>query len=194
MVREDLKTQKGISMSEEIKNPEGGQPEEETAEQKLERLTSDYGKLKKAFDKTASEAADYKKKYMATLSEKEQAEQERADAQASLQQKYDELLRQNTLTTYERNFIELGYDSKQAKEAAIAQADGDIETLFKIQKSAQDSLVKSKQAEWLKGRPQPSAGGGDDSITKEKFDSMSLAEKTKLFRENRAEYDRLIKL
>lgn len=164
---------------------------EETAEEKLAKLTADYGKLKKAFDKTASEAADYKKRYNATLSEKELAEQEQMNAQKDLQAKYDSLLRENTLSNYERNYIELGYSSEQAKQAAVAQADGDMETLFKVQRSAQEALVKSKQAEWLKGRKQPSSGGNEEPMKQEDFDKLSLAEKTKLFRTNKDEYNRL---
>lgn len=170
-------------------NPDNGQ---ETVEEKLAKLTADYGKLKKAFDKTASEAADYKKRYTATLSEKEQAEQAQLESQKDLQAKYDALLRINTLTSYERNYIELGYSAEQAKNAAVAQADGDMDSLFKIQKAAQEALVKSKQAEWLKGRPEPSTGGGGEPMTKETFDKLSLEEKTKLYRENKAEYERLV--
>lgn len=175
-------------MAEENTNKENV---EETLEEKLAKLTADYGKLKKAFDKTASEAADFKKRYNATLSEKELAEQEQANAQKELQAKYDSLLRENSLTTYERNYIELGYSAEQAKQAAVAQADGDMDSLFKIQKTAQDAMIKAKQAEWLKGRPQPNSGGNDAPMKQEDFDKLSLAEKTKLFRTNKDEYNRL---
>jgi hypothetical protein len=33
--------------------------------------------------------------------------------------------------------------------------------------------------------------GGEGSITKEQFNAMSMAEKSKLYRENKAEYERL---
>ena len=45
-----------------------------SVEEQLQALMVENAKMKRAFDKASSEAADYKKKYNATLSEKEQAE------------------------------------------------------------------------------------------------------------------------
>ena len=62
-----------------------------SAEEQLQKLMVENAKLKRAFDKTASEAADFKKKYNATLSEKEQADMAKAEAEAKRDERLAEL-------------------------------------------------------------------------------------------------------
>ena len=59
---------------------------------------TENAKLKKAQEKAASEAADYKKKYNATLSEKEKASIEKAEKEAEREERYQQLLRENVGT------------------------------------------------------------------------------------------------
>ena len=165
----------------------------EPQEPTVQELMVELAKVKKAQEKAASEAAEYKKKYNATLSEKEQASIEKAEKEAERESQFQELLRENKINKLEKNFVLLGYSEEQALKAATAQYDGDTDTLFKVQQEVQQSLIKKKEEEWLKSRPPINAGIGNGAITKEQFDSMSLAEKSKLYRENKAEYDRLNK-
>lgn len=165
----------------------------EPKEPTVQELMVELAKVKKAQEKAASEAAEYKKKYNATLSEKEQASIEKAEKEAERESQFQELLRENKINKLEKNFVLLGYSEEQALKAATAQYDGDTDTLFKVQQEVQQALIKKKEEEWLKSRPPINAGIGNGVITKEDFDSMSLAEKSKLYRENKAEYDRLNK-
>ena len=48
-------------------------PTTQSVEEQLQALMVENVKLKRSFDKAASEASDYKKKYNATLSEQERA-------------------------------------------------------------------------------------------------------------------------
>ncbi len=41
-----------------------------------------------------------------------------------------------------------------AKKAAEAQFEGDTDTLFLVQSQAQEAIVKAKEAEWYKNRPE----------------------------------------
>lgn len=155
-------------MSEEIKNEnleieKKVETENEPKEPTVQELMVEMAKLKKAQEKAASEAAEYKKKYQATLSEKEQASIEKAEKEAEREEQFNMLVRENSINKLEKNFVLLGYSEEQANKAATAQYDGDTETLFKIQSEVQQALVKAKEAEWLKSRPPVNSGGGNNN-------------------------------
>lgn len=141
------------------------EPESEpqlSAEEQLQQLMVENIKLKKAQEKAASEAADYKKKYNATLTDKQKADQEKAEKEAEREEQFNKLLKENTVTKYEKNFLSLGYPEDLANKAAVAQYDGDTESLFKIQSDFQQKLVKERETEWLKNRPDVQAGNDED--------------------------------
>ena len=141
----------------EQKKADESKPKEPT----VQELMVELAKVKRAQEKAASEAADYKKKYNATLSEKEQASIEKAEKEAEREQQFNELLRENKINKLEKNFVLLGYDEEQALRAATAQYDGDTDTLFKVQQEVQQALIKKKEEEWLKSRPPINAGAGN---------------------------------
>lgn len=118
-------------------------------------------KLKRAQEKAASDATDWKKKYNATLTDAQKAAQEKAEKEAERQEQFDKLLKENTVNKLSKNFLKLGYPEDKAEEAANAQYDGDTETLFRIQSEVQADLIKQKEAEWLKNRPPVNTGAGE---------------------------------
>jgi hypothetical protein len=71
-----------------------------------------------------------------------------------------------------------------------AVSDADHNAIADILEKYASAKVKEAQAEWQKSRPRVNMGG-EGGITKEQFNAMSMAEKSKLYRENKAEYDRL---
>ena len=133
----------------------------EKVEPTVQELRVEIAKLKRGLDKAASEAADYKKKYNATLSEKEQADLEKAEREAEKEERYNQLLRENSINKLEKNFVLLGYNETQANKAATAQYDGNTDELFKIQQEVQQTLIKAKEAEWIKNRPLVNSGGSN---------------------------------
>lgn len=135
-----------------------------SADEQIQALMLENAKLKKAQEKAASEAADYKKKYNATLTDAQKAAQEKAEKEAERQEQFDKLLKENTVNKLSKNFLKLGYPEDKAEEAANAQYDGDTETLFRIQSEVQESLIKQKEAEWLKSRPPVTTGAGDGDV------------------------------
>ena len=135
-----------------------------SAEEQIQALMLENAKLKKLQEKAASEAADYKKKYNATLTDAQKAAQEKAEKEAERQEQFDKLLKENTVNKLSKNFLKLGYPEDKAEEAANAQYDGDTETLFRIQSEVQESLIKQKEAEWLKSRPPVTTGAGDGDV------------------------------
>ena len=152
----------------------------------------ELAKLKRAQEKAASEAAEYKKKYNAKLSEKEKADEEKAKREAEKDEQFQQLLRENKINKLEKSYLSLGYTTDEASKMAVAEVDEDLEAKLKIQLAVKKRWEKEQQAEFYKSRPELNAGSGEKQLTKEQFDNMGLAEKSKLYNENKAEYDRLM--
>lgn len=157
----------------------------------IQQLMLENARLKRSNDKNASEASNYKKQLRAKQSEEEQASMEKAEREAEREERYNELLRKTQINDFEKNYLAQGYTLDEATKMATAEVDGDFEVKFKIMSEVSARQKKELEAEWLKTRPQASVGSGDKQLSKEQFENMSLAEKSKLFRENKAEYDRL---
>jgi hypothetical protein len=147
---------------------EGYKPEM-SAEEKLALIEKydipdpDYtGYVKKdVFDRTASEAADWKKKYNSKLSEEEKKEAERAAKEAEIQAELETLRKETAVSRHKADFIGLGYDEKLAEDTAKALADGDMAKVFANQKAHQDALAKAAKAAALAGGDPPPAGKND---------------------------------
>lgn len=149
-------------------------------------------KDKAALDKALKQNGELTKSLRSRQTAEEAAEEQRNNATRELQEKYDALLRENTLNKYEKKYLEQGYTAEQARKASIALADGDTDSLFAIQKNAFDANLKAKMTDWLNDRPQANSGvNGSGSISKEQFNNMGLIEKSELKRKNPAEYERL---
>ncbi len=136
-----------------------------TAEEELAKLRVEFMKVKKAQEKAASEAADFKKKYNSTLSEQEQRKMEKAEQEAESQTRLAEAEKKLKIIDIQNTFMDLGYSKDKAKEAAVAQYDGDYDTLVKLQKEFLATTVKQKEAEWLKTRPKTQTGTGEGGAT-----------------------------
>lgn len=168
---------------------------EKKNEPNVQELMVELARVKRQLDKTSSEASEYKKKWKESLSEQEQASMEKAEAQAKKDEEFESLKRQVRVNELTENFMDLGYSKDIARKAANAQADGDTQTLLDIQKAFQEQQKKSWEQEFLKNRPEIATGNGTSTtISKEQFDKMTLVEKSKLKRENEAEYNRLLAL
>lgn len=177
----ETSTEEQVTPSVESKVESDKQP---TTEEQLQKLMLENAKLKRAVDKSSSEAADYKKKYNATLSEKEKADLEKAEAQARRDERLEELERINSIHDFTEKFMDLGYDKDLAKEAAAAQVDGDTDKLFEIQEKVMAAKLKAKEQELLKDIPRAKTGVYA-SMTKEQILAIpDRAEKRKAMAEN----------
>ena len=109
-------------------------------------------------DKYATEAADYKKKWKAASSEQEQKQIEEAERQAQIEEELKTLRRASKVSEYEKQHLALKYEEKDAKEIAEALYDGDMDTVFRLQKKHEESLQKAIKADLMKNMPTPPAG------------------------------------
>jgi hypothetical protein len=169
-----------------------------TPEQKLAALesfeyednTSEIERLKNANSKANSEAAEWKRKHNALLTEEEQKRVADAEALEAALKRVEVLEREKTVSEYKSKYIALGYDEKMATETASALAACDFEKVFANNEKFKADFEKRVRAEVLKDTPKPDRTRNDGtSVTKEQFDKMGYSERQKLFSENKALYD-----
>ena len=127
-------------------------------EEQLQQMRVENAKLKKAQEDAAKDASSWKKKYNATLSDAEKLAQEKADKEAEKDAELNRLRRESAVSKFEKNFLTLGYSQELAQKAAEAQFDGDTDTLFFVQSQAQEAILKAKENEWYKNRPEVKTG------------------------------------
>lgn len=157
-----------------------------TAEQKLAALEAydhpdpDYtGYVKKeALDRATSEAAEWKRKHNALLTEDEKKKQEDADALAAITKERDELKKEKTVSDYKAQYLAQGYPDKLASETAQALADGDTAKVFANQQKFLEEYAKTVRADTLKKMPKPGSGGTGSDTPMTKADIMKIKDST----------------
>lgn len=153
--------------------------------------TAEIDRLKNALSKSNSEAADYKKQLRDKMSAEEIKAKEDAEKWDELIKERDALLREKTVANHKAKYLALGYDEKLAGETAEALASGDLDKVFANQKKLIESVEKRVRADVLKDTPKPEGGNGSETITKESFSKMSIAEQYKYSVEHPEEYKKL---
>lgn len=146
---------------------------EQKKEPSAQELLVEVARLKRANDNLSKENAETKRKLNARMTEQEKLDEEKAQAEADKDARLAELEKNAKIYEYSDMFMDMGYSKEDAKKAATAQAEGDFETLVTIQKNVlqgkidevtkqKDEEYKAKEAEWLKNRPDPAQGGGNN--------------------------------
>lgn len=165
----------------------------------MQDLLTRIAKLEREKNKASAEAADFKKKWRDSLSETEKASQEKAEEEAKRAEEFESIKRENAIYRMTESYREEGFDDALAKKAATAEVDGDRELVHAIRKQVAEAREKAIKADMQKeffAKYQVNAGQGsaENAITKEQFEAMTLIERSKLKRDNEAEYNRLIAL
>ena len=122
-------------------------------------------------DKYASEAAEYKKKFTATLGESERKDADTAEKFKEMETELNMLRRERAISKYTADYIGLGFDKKLADETAVAFADGKMDTVFANLAKHQESMQAKLKSELLQSTPKPGEGasgngGGIDFAAK----------------------------
>lgn len=199
MEEQNKVTEEMVETKDETQVESKVETKEETKEEEkkptIDELMVEVAKLRRQADKNASEAKEWKDKYRSTLSEKEVMDAEKAEAMAQRDAEFESMKKTLQINELTENFMDLGYPKELAKKAATSQVEGDTSALLAYQKQFQEQQRKKWEKDFLATRPEINVGSGSGtSYTKEQFDNMSLIERTKLKRENEAEYKRLLAL
>jgi len=169
-----------------------------TPEQKLAALeafeyedgSAEIERYKNAASKANSEAAEWKKKHNALLSDADKAKQASEQENAQLRAERDALLKEKTVGGYVTQLMAQGYEAELAQETAQAMADGDMAKVFANQTKFLATHDTKLKADILKGTPTPPAGGSD-KMDAEKFAKLGYVERLKLHDENPSLYAEL---
>lgn len=165
--------------------------EEMTAEEKLAALESyelDGYVSKSVFDKTAKEAAEFKRQLRAKQTDEENLKQQRDEEIETMKQELETLKKEKQLSELTSNFLGLGFDETLAQSTAKAQLEGNMGVVFANYKKFNESIEKKVKAELIKNTPQPGAGSGNDKKTIEDLKKMSIEERAKFSMEHPEEY------
>lgn len=189
---EDIKTKVEEPVIDPKPEEQGGATK--TAEEMYAELLAENKRMKKAFDKASSEAADYKKQLMATKSDAEKLSIEKAERDAALKEELEMLRKESKVNKYAKSFMACGYTEEMATKAAEAQYSGDTDELFRIQKLHTDNMAKQIRADIMKTMPVPATGNDDEvHLTQEQFDKMSYLELKDLYEKHPEIYKRFAK-
>jgi len=158
----------------------------------VQKMMTDYAKLKRAFDKTSSELADVKKSLREKMSEQEIASAEKAEQDAKREEEFEFYKRKDKIHEAEKAYLKHGYTPDEAERIAVAETDGDFDAKMQIMSEVEERKKKELEAEFIKNLPDINAGSGNGIITKEQFDQMDVIERSKLRKDDPDTYNRLL--
>lgn len=153
--------------------------------------SSELEKYKNAASKANSEAAEWRKKHNALLSEEEQKKQANEEELTTLRAKVEAMEKEKLIAGHKAQFLAIGYDEALADATAKALADGDTAKVFANQKKFLETHDKTLKADLLKKTPAPPAGDGGDTMTLDKLRKMSPQERFEYSEKNPEEYKKL---
>ena len=170
---------------------EPGQPNIEELLTQLKQTQAEVLRKKNAMDKVMSENKNLKDQLRQRMSADEKVEEAKKEAEQRQKEYVAGLESRLKKIEAERKYTEMGMASNLAKATAEADINGDRDAVLANIKKWTDSLIKAKEAEWLRTRPAPQSGG-DGSVTKEQFNKMTLAQKSELYERDPETYHRLL--
>lgn len=174
-----------------------------TAEQKLAALeayeyednAAELERLRNANSKANSEAAEWKRKHNALLTEEQQKKQAEDEELSNIRTELETLRKEKLISEYTAKYIALGYDNALAADTAKAMAEGNMETVFANGEKHRAALEKSIKANLMQNDPRPGgSGGGDDdpsddpAVAKAKQLAQSRSGNRKSYEETLAHY------
>lgn len=167
-----------------------------TPEQKLAALegfeyednTAELERQKNALSKANSEAAEWKRKHNALLTDEQRKQQEQAEKWENMEKELAGLRKEKTVSQYTAQLLKQGYDEALAASTAAAMESGDMGKVFANNQKFLEGYAKKIIAEKLKGTPRGADGGTGGAMTKETFRKMSPSERFAYSKEHPEEY------
>lgn len=131
----------------------------------IEDNASELERYKNAASKANSEAAEWKRKHNALLSEEEQKKQASEEELTTLRKKVEDMEREKLVSGNKAQLLALGYDDALAGATAEAMAKGDTATVFANQKKFLESHDKAYKAQLMGQTSTPPAGSSNGGTT-----------------------------
>jgi len=135
----------------------------------IAKLKAENAKNKTALDKALHNNGELTKQLRAKMTASEQEEEAKRERDEAIQAHIKDLEDYKRRSEARERYLTLGMNAEHARQAAEAEVAGDMEELAKIQSQHTASLLKEKEAEWLKSRPDVNAGHGEGEGEKDPF-------------------------
>lgn len=155
------------------------------------QLETDVERLKSSLSKANSEAADWRRKHNALLTEDERREQEESERVAELEAELAEIKAAQVLANHKSKFLTLGYDEQLAEATAQALIDGDTDTVFENQKLFLSTHRSQIESEILNETPLPNGGKSTTGMTLEQLRALGQQERLEWANQNPEQYRQL---
>lgn len=151
----------------------------------IAKLQSDNEKLRNANTKASADASAFKKKWQATQTEAERAEEERAEELARLREQNAALLRDGAIQTYKASYTAMGYSEELALKKAEFMADGKIADAIAVERDFLTAHDRELGASAVKSMGKPPLGAGSKPLTKQEIMAIKdTAERQKAISDN----------
>lgn len=168
------------------------QPTVEELTLQLAKANAENARFKNSIDKLTHENKELTTWKRERMTVGEQQNEEEAKAKKQMEDRIKELEQYQAINEASKRYLEMGMDVELATSTATAEVEGNMDVVMRNIKHNQENVLTAARAEWLKSRPDMLAGGDGKSVTKEQFDSMSMQERTELYRTDRESYERLV--
>lgn len=132
-----------------------------------EPACGEESKLKEALSRANSDAAEWKRKYRATLDDAKRAEEERAEQDKARDEELKTLRRDKSVSGFLAQYLSIGYPKDLAARAAEATADGDTNTIMLCQQDFLEAKTKEIEEAALNKQPKLTPGAPPTSKTAE---------------------------
>ena len=110
-------------------------------------------KLKEALSRANGDAAEWKRKYRATLDDAKRAEEERIERDKERDEKIAMYEKQIAISNFKAQYLSAGYSPELAEASAKAQADGDTATVMENQLKFLEETKKNLEVAALGKQP-----------------------------------------
>ena len=142
----------------------GGNESNETIQELLAKLSqakADVAKWKSSFDNASSQVADLKHKIRENMTQQQIDEEEKRMQEEEIRNELSSLREFKKRTEAIDRYRRSGLNDELAKKAADAEIKGDMDEIGEIYRKNTESVLKEKEKEWIKSRPDINVGNGE---------------------------------
>lgn len=142
--------------------PDNATPSVDELVTQLAQEKAQRAKDKIALDKLMKETGELKKALRERQTAEEQIEEAKREAEAEKDARLESLEIFKRTAEAKDRYIAQGMPPELATLASEAEISGDMDALATLQRKHTEELLKAKEAEWMKSRPEINAGIGAD--------------------------------
>lgn len=147
-------------------------------EARIKALETENSKLRQANTNASADASKWKKQYQDKLSDEEKAKQIQDEQTAAMQSELEQLRNERNIAKYTGTLVanDIGMDADTAKEVAEALNTGETDKVFDGIRKFITAHDKALRESALRNNPTLPGGSSTKTVSREKFQSMSLSE------------------